>query len=155
MTSKNSLTGFIVYILAICATNVSSHGSFLNNKYINLYGFSFHEDRASVGSAMTDQMLREDVGLIKESGANPSVICWGIVNELKLDYNDPIPFLQELNEDIRRLDSARYSACASFLPGSKFNAVSDLIAWNKILWLVREHVYRYGHLGRQKPPNDA
>ena len=45
-------------------------GFFLNGRPYPLRGVSRHQDRAGVGSALTPAMHREDMGLIREMGAN-------------------------------------------------------------------------------------
>lgn len=74
------------------------------------------------------QIMQE---LIRQKFNHPSVCFWGLFNELKLDYDDPVPFLKELNALVKKEDSSRLTTCATFLDNGHFNEVSDLIAWNK------------------------
>ncbi len=69
--------------------------------------------------------------LIRQKYNHPSICFWGLFNELKLDYDHPVPFLTELNQLVKKEDPYRYTTCASFLDNETFNYVSDLIAWNK------------------------
>ncbi|MCH5718375.1 glycoside hydrolase family 2 TIM barrel-domain containing protein [Niabella hibiscisoli] len=71
------------------------------------------------------------IEMIRQNYNHPSVFFWGLFNELKLDYDNPIPFLEELNALAKNEDPSRLTTCASFLDNDQFNHVSDLIAWNK------------------------
>lgn len=74
------------------------------------------------------QIMQE---LIRQHYNHPSICFWGLFNELKLDYDDPVPFLKQLNQLVKTEDSTRITTCASFLDRDTFNEVSDVIAWNK------------------------
>lgn len=69
--------------------------------------------------------------MIQQNYNHPSVFFWGLFNELKFDYDDPVAFVEELNRLAKGLDSTRLTVCASFLDNDAFHAASDLIAWNK------------------------
>ncbi|WP_447640951.1 MULTISPECIES: glycoside hydrolase family 2 protein [Chitinophagaceae] len=172
------------------------NGLILNDRYLDLHGFGFHEDVAGKGSAVSTADLQKDMQLVSEVGAtslrlthyphssyiynyadsngivlwseiplvgpggytgagyinnpelkaqalqvlqemihqnynHPSVLFWGLFNELKLDHDDPIPFLTQLDSVCKALDPIRLTTCATFLDGDQFNKVSDVIAWNK------------------------
>lgn len=68
--------------------------------------------------------------LIRQNYNHPSVIFWGLFNELKLDYDDPVPFIGELNALAKAEDPGRLTAIASNLGAKEFSDVSDLMAWN-------------------------
>lgn len=74
------------------------------------------------------QILTE---LIRQQYNHPSIVFWGLFNELKLDYDDPMPFLKDLQALVKREDPSRIVTCASFIDSNHFNTVSDVIAWNK------------------------
>jgi beta-galactosidase len=74
------------------------------------------------------QVLTE---MIRQNYNHPSVIFWGLYNELKLDYDDPTPFLKELNEMVKKEDPYRITTAASFLDKGSMNEVTDVIGWNK------------------------
>ncbi|MFT3822284.1 MAG: glycoside hydrolase family 2 TIM barrel-domain containing protein [Chitinophagaceae bacterium] len=74
------------------------------------------------------QVLTE---LIRQYYNHPSICFWGLFNELKFDYDDPVPFVKELNALAKKEDPTRLTTCASFLDKDTFNTASDLIAWNK------------------------
>ncbi|SDL12543.1 beta-galactosidase [Siphonobacter aquaeclarae] len=69
--------------------------------------------------------------MIRQRYNHPSVCFWGLFNELKLDYDDPVPFVTSLGRLAKKEDPTRLTTCASFLDNPTFNGVSDLIAWNK------------------------
>lgn len=74
------------------------------------------------------QVLQE---MIYQNYNHPSVLFWGLFNELRLDHDDPVPFLMQLDSVCKALDPIRLTTCATFLDGDQFNKVSDVIAWNK------------------------
>jgi beta-galactosidase len=74
------------------------------------------------------QLLTE---MIRQQYNHPSIFFWGLFNELKLDYDDPLPFLSELQALAKKEDSSRIITCATFLDSDNFNTISDAIAWNK------------------------
>ena len=74
------------------------------------------------------QVLTE---LIRQNYNHPSIFFWGLFNELKLDHDNPVPFLKQLNALAKKEDPTRLTTCASFLDSTNFNGVTDLIAWNK------------------------
>lgn len=71
------------------------------------------------------------VEMIRQNFNHPSICFWGLFNELKLDYDNPVPFLKQLRKLATKEDPTRLTTCASFLDNDTFNGVSDLIAWNK------------------------
>lgn len=74
------------------------------------------------------QVLTE---MIRQNYNHPSICFWGLFNELKLDYDDPVPFLNSQRALAKQEDSTRLTTCATFLDAANFNGVSDVIAWNK------------------------
>lgn len=74
------------------------------------------------------QVLEE---MIHQYYNHPSILFWGLFNELKLDYDDPLEFIEELNKLAKQEDPSRLTTCASMLDNDHFNEVTDLIAWNK------------------------
>ncbi len=93
-------------------------GGYKGAGYINHPGLHAH----------AKQLMTE---LIRQHYNNPSICFWGLFNELKLDYDDPVPFLKELNALVKKEDPSRLTTCASFLDNDHFNQVSDIIGWNK------------------------
>ncbi|MDR2938643.1 MAG: beta-galactosidase, partial [Prevotellaceae bacterium] len=78
--------------------------------------------------------------LVYQKYNHPSVIFWGVFNEilvtdssarLFIGYDDPIPFIKELNAMYKSLDSSRLTAIATCVEQSHYLGTSDLLAWNK------------------------
>ena len=88
------------------AMEATGEGFFLNGRPYPLRGVSRHQDRAGVGSALTPEMHREDMALIREMGANAvrlahyqhaqefydlcdelGVICWAEVPVITMRLN--------------------------------------------------------------------
>lgn len=177
----------------------SENGFYLNGKKYPLRGVSRHQDRRELGNALTNEHMEEDIGLIREMGANtvrlahyqhnryfydlcdkyglvvwaeipyisshmergrentlsqmkelivqnynhPSIITWGISNEItistknKKDMLDNHRVLQQL---CHQMDSTRPTTLACYAMCSPFNPVSkitDLVGWNLYLgWYV-------------------
>jgi len=81
--------------------------------------------------ALEQQVEQVLIEMIRQNYNHPSVCFWGLFNELKLNYDDPLPFLKKLNNIAKKEDPTRLTTCATFLNSDKFNHISDLIAWNK------------------------
>ncbi len=71
------------------------------------------------------------IELIRQNYNHPSICFWGLFNELKLDYDDPQPFIKELDSLVKKEDPSRLTTIASNLAAEPFSDVSDLMAWNK------------------------
>lgn len=93
-------------------------GGYTGASYVHSPAFEQH----------TRQMLVE---MIRQNFNHPSVCFWGLFNEVKLDYDDPTPFVEELNSLAKKEDPSRLTTLATFLDGSYFQNITDLIAWNK------------------------
>ncbi|MBC8987313.1 glycoside hydrolase family 2 protein [Pedobacter sp. N36a] len=76
----------------------------------------------------TKKMLKE---LIRQNYNHPSVCFWGLFNELKLNYDDPQPFIKELNELAKAEDPGRLTTLASNLGPANFTDLTDLMGWNQ------------------------
>ncbi len=81
------------------------------------------------------QVLKE---LVYQKYNHPSIMFWGVFNEILVDdgvkfkaYDDPIPFVKELNALYKQLDSTRLTAFATCVDQTKYQDCADLIAWNK------------------------
>lgn len=73
------------------------------------------------------QQLRE---LISQQCNHPSIVCWGLFNEIKEQGDNPTEFVAELNDLAHQLDPSRPTTAASNAD-AKFNYITDLIAWNR------------------------
>lgn len=71
------------------------------------------------------------IEMIRQNYNHPSVCFWGLFNELKMDYDDPVPFVKELHELAKEEDPSRLTAIATFIDQEIFLGTADLIAWNK------------------------
>ena len=76
------------------------------------------------------QMLTE---MIRQYYNHPSVCFWGLFNEQKLDYDNPVPFIRELDTLAGQEDPTRLTTGAANVYTSAFNDCSDVLAWNKYL----------------------
>ncbi|WP_090993339.1 glycoside hydrolase family 2 protein [Pedobacter insulae] len=69
--------------------------------------------------------------MIRQNYNHPSVCFWGLFNELKLDYDDPQPFIEELNALAKDEDPGRLTTLASNLEKNTFTNLTDLMGWNQ------------------------
>lgn len=69
--------------------------------------------------------------LIRQNYNHPSICFWGMFNELKLNYDDPQPFIRELNALAKKEDPGRLTTLASNLGAEEFGDLTDLLGWNK------------------------
>ncbi|QPH40933.1 glycoside hydrolase family 2 protein [Pedobacter endophyticus] len=69
--------------------------------------------------------------LIRQNYNHPAICFWGIFNELKLDYDDPQPFIRELNALAKKEDPGRLTTLASNLGTREFSDLTDLMGWNQ------------------------
>jgi len=81
------------------------------------------------------QVLKE---LVYQKYNHPSICFWGIFNEILVndgvkfkEYDDPVPFVKELNALYKELDSSRLTAFATCVDQTKYLDCADLVAWNK------------------------
>lgn len=75
----------------------------------------------------TKNQLKE---MIHQNYNHPSIVCWGIQNEIMAKYDDVMrPFTQELHNIAKAEDKYRYTTMATN-HGAASEWKSDLIAWN-------------------------
>ena len=174
-------------------------GFFLNGRRYPLHGVSRHQDRKGIGNALTREMHKEDMDLIREIGANtirlahyqhaqyfydlcdeygmivwaeipyisehmpngreniisqmkelitqnynhPSIVCWGVSNEITISTKDKADMLDNhrvLNDLCHEMDKTRPTTLACYAMCGPFNKVAhltDLVSWNLYLgWYV-------------------
>ena len=174
-------------------------GFFLNGRKYPLHGVSRHQDRKGIGNALTKEMHKEDMDLIREIGANtirlahyqhdqyfydlcdeygmivwaeipyisehmpngrentisqmkelitqnynhPSIVCWGVSNEITISTKDKADMLDNhrvLNDLCHEMDKTRPTTLACYAMCGPFNRVAhitDLVSWNLYLgWYV-------------------
>ncbi|MDE6487726.1 MAG: beta-galactosidase, partial [Paramuribaculum sp.] len=71
--------------------------------------------------------LRE---LIRQNYNHPSILFWGLFNELKEDGDNPVEYVGELNVLAHEEDPTRPTTAASNQEGA-LNFITDNIAWNR------------------------
>ena len=174
-------------------------GFFLNGRKYPLHGVSRHQDRKGIGNAITREMHKEDMALIREMGANtirlahyqhdqffydlcdeegmvvwaeipyisehmpdgrentvsqmkeliiqnynhPSIVCWGVSNEITISTKDKKDMLDNhrmLNDLCHEMDPTRFTTLACYAMCGPFNPVAhitDVVSWNLYLgWYV-------------------
>lgn len=75
----------------------------------------------------TKQQLRE---LIRQNINHPSIVCWGLQNEVKAQFDNVMrPFTEELHALAKSEDPSRLTTQATNQPKA-VNWQSDLLAWN-------------------------
>ena len=75
------------------------------------------------------EQLRE---MIRQHYNHPSIVMWGLFNELKTHGDNPVDYVKELNAIAHSEDSTRLTTAASFLDdASPLSDITDIIAWNK------------------------
>ena len=157
-------------------------GFFLNGRKYPLHGVSRHQDRRGIGNALTKEMHKEDMDLIREIGANtirlahyqhaqyfydlcdeygmivwaeipyisehmpngrentisqmkelitqnynhPSIVCWGVSNEITISTKDKADMLDNhrvLNDLCHEMDKTRPTTLACYAMCGPFNKV--------------------------------
>jgi beta-galactosidase len=76
-----------------------------------------------------DNLKLQLVELIRQNYNHPSIIVWGLFNELA-PPGDPTPLLRELNDLAHQEDPYRLTTVATFREGS-LDDVTDLTCWNQ------------------------
>ncbi len=92
-------------------------GGYLGQSYIA--SDEFHQNG--------EQQLRE---MIHQHYNHPSIVFWGLYNEVKPDWDDPYAFMETLDSLAHALDPDRLTVAATFLD-NRNNEVTDAIGWNK------------------------
>ena len=72
--------------------------------------------------------------LVYQNINHPCVCIWGIFNEVRADekaYDDPVPFMKELDAIYKTTDPSRLTSFAIFTQASDYYSVGDLIGVNK------------------------
>ncbi len=68
--------------------------------------------------------------LIRQNYNHPSIMFWGLFNELKESGDNPVEYVMELNDLAHAEDSTRPTTAASN-QGGALNFITDNIAWNR------------------------
>lgn len=92
------------------------------------------------GRENTIQQMKE---LITQNYNHPSIVCWGVSNEITISTKDKADMLdnhRELNELCHKMDNSRLTTLACYAMCGPFNPVAhitDLVSWNLYLgWYV-------------------
>ncbi|MFS4456646.1 glycoside hydrolase family 2 protein [Maribacter sp. 2304DJ31-5] len=72
-----------------------------------------------------DQLIE----MIRQNLNHPSILFWGLFNELKEDGDNPVAYIKELQNLANAEDPSRITTSASNRSG-EINTITDLIAWN-------------------------
>lgn len=173
----------------------NERGFFLNGKPYRLRGVNRHQDRSTVGAALSPLQQEEDIELITELGAtavrlmdgphdpyfysladrnglivwsqipfassskdvaangfvnsrafkengerqliemirqlynHPSILFWGIFDQIGLRGDNPLDYIRQLNKTAHKEDSSRLTVASSDQDG-EINFITDLIAWS-------------------------
>ncbi len=73
------------------------------------------------------EQLRE---MIRQHYNHPSICMWGLFNELKEEGDNPIEYINELNDLAHQEDVTRPTTSASNQSGA-INFITDVVAWNR------------------------
>lgn len=87
--------------------------------------------------SVEDNAVQAAMELVYQKFNHPSVCFWGIFNELLTgddrlaQYDDPVPFVRQLNELYHSLDPSRLTTLANCDEQESYVGCADLFAWNK------------------------
>lgn len=116
------------YFLDLCDKNgviVWSEIPFVGPGGYRDKGFNDSQDFRDNGKQQLTEMIRQQYN-------HPSVLFWGLFNELVQNGDDPVPYLRELNELAKDEDPNRITVAASNQDGD-LNFITDIIAFNKYM----------------------
>lgn len=71
------------------------------------------------------------VEMIRQNYNHPSIIMWGLYNELNVKGDNPTPYVSELNELAHLEDPYRPTVSANNINDEALTGVTDLAAWNQ------------------------
>ena len=71
------------------------------------------------------------IEMIRQNYNRPGVCFWGLFNELKIDEENPVDYIKELDALAKAEDPTRLTTAATCFDDIDINEVTDLIAWNK------------------------
>jgi beta-galactosidase len=90
-----------------------------------------YRDKGYVDLISFKQNCRQQlIEMIRQNMNHPSVLFWGLFNELTENGDNPVAFIKELNSLAHAEDPSRLTTCASNQNGA-INKITDLAAWNK------------------------
>jgi beta-galactosidase len=84
------------------------------------------------GSAFSDNVKQQMMELIKQNYNHPSIMFWGIYNELRPQYeSEATPLLHQLIDMIHKEDPTRLSTCAQSRDQGNYYFYTDVTGFNK------------------------
>jgi len=90
-----------------------------------------YKDKGFVNqSSFKENGKQQLIEMIRQNFNHPSIIFWGLFNELKEKGDNPMEYIKELNKLAHKEDTYRITTAASNITGN-LNYITDLIAWNK------------------------
>lgn len=87
-------------------------------------GFVNQESFKSNGRKQLTELIRQNMN-------HPSVVTWGLFNELAMRGDNPVEYVKELNALAHKEDPTRSTTAASNQYNTDLNKQTDLICWNK------------------------
>lgn len=96
-------------------------------------GPGFYKDEGFIDTeTFKDNGIQQLVEMIRQNFNHPSIMFWGLFNELTQRGDDPVPYIRELNDLAHAEDPTRFTVAASNQDG-ELNFITDLMAWNQFL----------------------
>ncbi len=89
--------------------------------FVNLYTKSAAFEKNGI------EQLEE---MIHQLYNHPSIIFWGLFNELRVNQDDPTNYVEKLEEVAKEIDKYRITTAATDISAS-FDTITDVIAWNR------------------------
>ncbi len=92
-----------------------------------------YQDRGYINQVSFRENGKEQLKeLIRQHYNHPSICFWGLYNELKTIGDNPVDYVEELNDLAHGEDPTRPTTSASFINHKDpLNGVTDIIAWNQ------------------------
>lgn len=90
-----------------------------------------YDDKGFIDSdAFRNNGKQQLVEMIRQHCNHPSILFWGLFNELSTKGDSPVSYIRELNRLAHHEDATRMTVAASNQEG-EINSITDLIAWNR------------------------
>jgi len=91
------------------------------------YNFEGFINQASFRENGKQQLIE----MIRQNYNHPSVVMWGLYNELTMHGDSPTPYVKELNALAHQEDPSRSTVSANHIDDEELTGVTDFNAWNK------------------------
>lgn len=120
------------YPQAPCFYDLLDKNGFITWSEIPFVGPGGYRDQGYVNQpSFRENGKQQLIEMIRQNYNRPGICFWGLFNELKVDEENPIDYIRDLNLLAKAEDPSRLTTSASFIDKSDINEVTDLIAWNK------------------------